>query len=514
MDATTDTATAPETATANDTATAWETATAPDTTPDRGPDAEPSPGGAESDSASCADSVDNDLDGHTDCRDTDCAGVGPCQPETGDEACTDRFDNDLDGYTDCKDFDCGGSGQCGSEDTAERCRDDLDNDGDGYLDCHDFDCRAFPPCGDEDNEAVCSDGFDNDGDGHTDCRDFGCGAVSPCSSGEAGACADGIDNDGDGYADCADSDCAPGCGTVKLRVATWNVKSIGSQDSEAFAALRAIVSRIDADILCLQEVEAWEGYRLERLARLAGYGHWFQGWISTGMAGGLVNACLSRFPFAEASSRSSDDISNDPSANETGRDIVKVGVEVRQGRSFVTVFNVHLKSGFGAANKLRRQVEAERLGQVVDQAEALRPGEPVVAVGDFNEEIDSGALGGSITSPPADLPSTYSLGSDLAYPFVYDPFAVLSARGLDVAHPRREDSWMDDTRIPSGRRIDFVLARGATILDGEVYDACDDDGVDADPPGGRLEKAGEPVACGLSGIASDHRPVVVELLLP
>ncbi len=55
---------------------------------------------------SCVDGIDNDLDGATDCADTECAGLGACGPEDTDAICADGIDNDGDGLTDCADTGC------------------------------------------------------------------------------------------------------------------------------------------------------------------------------------------------------------------------------------------------------------------------------------------------------------------------------------------------------------------------------------------------------------------------
>lgn len=102
----------------------------------------------------CNDTVDNEMDGFTDCADMDCDGanVGPggAPCETGAEmTCFDTFDNDADGFTDCEDVDCngedGGIGDCefGNEAT---CDDLFDNDADGAVDCADANCTGSPAC--------------------------------------------------------------------------------------------------------------------------------------------------------------------------------------------------------------------------------------------------------------------------------------------------------------------------------------------------------------------------------
>ena len=82
----------------------------------------------------CADGIDNDLDGDTDCADEDCVGSEACL-----EICDDDVDNDLDGDTDCLDSDC--DAVC-----VEICDDGIDNDDDLDVDCADDECASFPAC--------------------------------------------------------------------------------------------------------------------------------------------------------------------------------------------------------------------------------------------------------------------------------------------------------------------------------------------------------------------------------
>jgi len=125
----------------------------------------------------CADNIDNDLDGDTDCDDLDCcvdaacAAAPKCVPET---ACNDNLDNDLDGDTDCADSDCAAAVNCNPE-TA--CNDNMDNDLDGDTDCADSDCAAAVNCI---PETACNDNMDNDLDGDTDCDDSDCASATNC----------------------------------------------------------------------------------------------------------------------------------------------------------------------------------------------------------------------------------------------------------------------------------------------------------------------------------------------
>ena len=298
-------------------------------------------------------------------------------------------------------------------------------------------------------------------------------------------------------------------GRLRVRVGTFNVQALGSTRSDQFDAAARIVERVDADVLCLQEVEEDEYWRLRSLARRAGYPHYFMGGVSSAMAGGLANACLSRFPIVEARSFTSRELSSDDEAFELGRDIVAIVVEPRPDVSMAVV-NLHLKSGFSNADRFRREVEARRAVAAVDEAAA----DVAVVLGDFNEVPDGRDLGQTFTWFPRGLPRRFHLGADLRFPIRYDPFATFAEAGFLRSRPTQEDStWKDGTRIPSSRRIDYVLFRGGRFAGDEVYEACADNGRDDGRRGGRLWKAGAPLPCGTSLEASDHRPVLLDLYI-
>lgn len=59
----------------------------------------------------CADGIDNDGDGHSDCADSDCSTNAACI-QGGGEICGNSLDDDADGLPDCADLDCDGLGPC------------------------------------------------------------------------------------------------------------------------------------------------------------------------------------------------------------------------------------------------------------------------------------------------------------------------------------------------------------------------------------------------------------------
>ena len=66
---------------------------------------------AEEVGSECADAMDNDGDGLTDCEDPDCNAEAFCN-EAGSNACSDGLDNDNDGEVDCNDPGCNGEDVC------------------------------------------------------------------------------------------------------------------------------------------------------------------------------------------------------------------------------------------------------------------------------------------------------------------------------------------------------------------------------------------------------------------
>ncbi len=132
----------------------------------------------------CDNQVDDDVDGDTDCDDSDCSGDPACE-----SVCPDV---DGDGFTD---QDCGGN-DCDDADPSvypgavEVCGDTVDQDCDGQ----DLACT----CADAD-----SDGFKDQACGGNDCDD-GDPAVHPSAAED---CADSVDNDCDGDTDAVDQAC-------------------------------------------------------------------------------------------------------------------------------------------------------------------------------------------------------------------------------------------------------------------------------------------------------------------
>jgi hypothetical protein len=132
----------------------------------------------------------------------------PIDPDGGpvtDEQCADGVDNDMNGLTDCADPRCpeatacgtgvnGAGASCRSKNCVETdCSNGEDDNRSGEADCKDSACDSQGCAGggtcnpatkvcQTERETACGDGDDNDGDSFTDCRDLDCNTLG-CSDG-------------------------------------------------------------------------------------------------------------------------------------------------------------------------------------------------------------------------------------------------------------------------------------------------------------------------------------------
>jgi predicted extracellular nuclease len=178
------------------------------------------------------------------------------------------------------------------------------------------------------------------------------------------------------------------------------------------------LARLDADVVCLQEVKNERVCRLvlEKLeGRIAGY--------PTVVVGGgedirgIRTAVLARFPLAAEPVRHTRDSGAegfclprvadgdpDPAVHHFKRGLLEVPLTLPDGER-LTLFNVHLKSGYSIHPRppgsqtevaegfvrasMLRTAEALQVRRLVDQRIAERPQALVAVAGDFNEGPDS-----------------------------------------------------------------------------------------------------------------------------
>ena len=305
------------------------------------------------------------------------------------------------------------------------------------------------------------------------------------------------------------TDTDPGVGAEPrhLRVASWNLERVDRPGSAAFEATVAVLARIDADVVGINEVDAGEADDLSELAEAAGYAYHVV--PRTNPFGDLRSALLSRHPLWDAGGLTAAELSGDPAADDITRLPVRARVDLPgEGVDPVVVVD-HLKSGFSQSDAFRRTVDAVRLGQ------AATGDGPVVVLGDLNDDLDDPPdTPLTWTRPPAGLPRGLSLGADVRERLAgeglpNDVFALLAQAGV-VPVPALQRDGRDATRPASDRRLDYVLVPEALTRDaaGEVYDSTDE----GQGPG--LPLAGDPPDRYACETASDHLPVVVDLRLP
>ena len=302
-----------------------------------------------------------------------------------------------------------------------------------------------------------------------------------------------------------------------VRVATWNIQDVGPRGSDEYAATLAILDRIGADVVGINEFNEIGGTNAEEnfynLADDAGYP--FTVLPATNPFGSLRNALLSKYPFAAVTIHTSEGLSGDPDAKDITRLIIEVEIDLGADARVLTVAVEHWKAASGNNNEFRRAVESIRMAQVV--GDLVSDQDAYVLMGDVNEELENVPLRPNpFRSLPRGLPQSFSLGADLqaileADGIVNDPFHHI----IDTAQTSLLDAQQldgNDATFPaSGRRIDYVFVSCA-LADleppAEVYDSADE-GL----PGG-LPKYGEPPPPNASAVASDHLPVFTDLIVP
>ncbi|MBK8639310.1 MAG: endonuclease/exonuclease/phosphatase family protein [Chromatiaceae bacterium] len=144
-----------------------------------------------------------------------------------------------------------------------------------------------------------------------------------------------------------------------LRVVTWNLETLGPPGSSHYQAVAAVLGRLDAEVVALQEIasSADAGY-LRTLAKQLGYP--YVTIAPGGPFGGLRNALLSDFPITDSTIWTSALLSGDALANDLTRFLPEVRVDVSGRGHPPTLVPSHLKSGGENSDAFRRALEGMR----------------------------------------------------------------------------------------------------------------------------------------------------------
>ena len=300
--------------------------------------------------------------------------------------------------------------------------------------------------------------------------------------------------------------------SILVRVATWNIETVGAPGSTEYEAALDVLNRIGADIVAINEVaSSADAANLTSLAADAGYASVVV--PSSNPFGADRNAILTDLPLLSAIINTSADLSGDPAANDISRLMVEVTVDMPGDAPDLTVVSSHWKSGTGNDDEFRRVVESRRMAQAVADLDPLF--DAYILLGDINEEADNvPQTPNPMVSEPSGLPGSFKLGSDLeallvSGGLVNDPFTNLSAAQVSTV-PAVQLDGRDATRPASGRRLDYifvspVIAAGGVLA--EVYDSS------VEGLFGGLSKSGDVLPAGTSAAASDHLLVFADIEL-
>jgi len=289
---------------------------------------------------------------------------------------------------------------------------------------------------------------------------------------------------------------------------------VGSVGSEEYDAAVAVLNRLNADVVALNEVNgSADVISAGSLAAAAGYNYTV---IGDAGNGSLRNAIFSRYPFTADYVHTPPDLSGDAGANDMTRWMVEARIKLSDTQH-VALLVQHWKSGTGNSDEFRRAVESFRMAQAIEDLDT--DADYFILVGDVNEELDSVPRTPTyFESLPNGLSSNFELGNDvrsimLDTGIYNDPFAGLLDPTLTdaVVVDALQLDGTDGTRPASGRRLDYLMI-SRSLQDlmpvSEVYDDADE-GLASD-----LIKIGAPLVSGTVMSAADHLPVLLEVELP
>lgn len=327
---------------------------------------------------------------------------------------------------------------------------------------------------------------------------------------------------------------APGLAAVPLRVVTFNIET--NRDNNGFVTealndpgtndyntVRDILARIDADVVCLQELanpdisggtNGGTSSDVHSLAAELGLPHVLIPTNSGVFDFTLRNAILSRYPFESIEQIGTADYqdtigavgSDGERAKDVTRTIPAVVIEVPGAKEPVTILTLHNKSGTGLDDRFRRTVELARLEDYFDR-NGLDADDNIILTGDFNLSSNNATF----TSEPSGLPGSWNRGTDIPLPISYsnDPDFYFPTPYNLVAIDARALNGSDATFQFGGATLDFILPSPAvTLVGSEIYRSD----LDTSNTQG-LAKTGQPLPANISQEASDHWAVFADFEL-
>jgi endonuclease/exonuclease/phosphatase family metal-dependent hydrolase len=313
---------------------------------------------------------------------------------------------------------------------------------------------------------------------------------------------------------------------VEIRVASFNIGahfneeyfdySLGDPGTPDHDSVKAILQRINADVVALQEIHSVDlqgnPNDVQALAASLGYPYLNVPTVSGVFDTSLRVVILSKFPFLTSSA-----INSPAGAKELTRLHPVVKVDVPGTSNDPVIISAHLKAGTTTEDRFRRAIEMKRLVGHLTSA-SLGADDNFIILGDFNPSssnttISFDTYSAFFTKVPRVIPSTYSVGSDVVFPVSYSTnmlsyFSTPAAVKLDPRQLNGSRSTFNTTSA-GGPTLDLIMVSPAIAgrpLATEIYNSA----LDASNSAG-LPKAGSPLAAATSATASDHYAVFADL---
>lgn len=320
-----------------------------------------------------------------------------------------------------------------------------------------------------------------------------------------------------------------------MRVVTFNIEArfVGNERQPSitepgtidYESVKAILARIDADVVCLQEVfpDTNNNENFFNLANELGYEHALLSTRSNSFDFQLRNAIFSRYPFVDIQEIGSADYKDELGlvgvdgrrAQEITRTMPAIVIDVPGAAQPTTIINLHNKSGPLLSDRFRRAVELARVRDYLER-NGLNGSDNIIVTGDFNITPSFTPPSTTFTSEPDGLPGSFNRGTDIALPITFSvdvDFYFPTPFNLQAIDARAVDG--SDATFQNGSSIlDYIMSSPAmTVLGSEIY-RSELDG----PTLVGLSKSGEAPASNTSDIASDHWAVFadfeIESLIP
>lgn len=283
---------------------------------------------------------------------------------------------------------------------------------------------------------------------------------------------------------------------ISLRVVTFNLElGLGEAGTVGHEAAKAILARIDGDVVALQEVytgdfNSGNPSNLDSFASDLGYPYLSIGERALDSQSRVV--LISKFPFVTGSTGS---ILSPPGANDMTRGAAVAKVDVPGTDNDPVLVTAHLKCCFDLDDPFRRAVEMIRIRKYLD-ASGLDGSDNIFVLGDFN------LLGNnqSFSSQPAGLPASYVLGNDITFDVRYYADPVDYFEGLVNPGYRHQNGTGINTYV-GGSVLDHLLISSSIAARNPMTEIFNSK-LDANFPG--LAKAGNALLANTSANASDH----------